>query len=211
MDRGAHGTGWTNRLRYRWNPVPWANPKGHLARSAAAGTARLRSADQLLATAAEVCAGGGGGCHPKAPGPRSLTPFITAGAAAEQAAFGRDDAAHLAAAVRHSPGLCGTRPRWPQRCRAAPRRSRRCTVSPDPASPVRSGSIATPAASTSRPWPPQPDSNSRHPRELTQARPGAQDQDPALETMSSASGPSKLAMSLIVLSGTSAALRAAMR
>ena len=83
--------------------------------------ARLRSADQLHATAAEVCAGGGGGCHPKAPGPRSLTPPITAGAAAEQAAFGRDDAAHLPAAVRHSPGLCGTRPRWPQRCGAAPR------------------------------------------------------------------------------------------
>jgi hypothetical protein len=83
------GDGQTNRLRYRWNRVRWANPNGHLARSAAAGTARLRSADQLLATAAEVCARGGGGCHPKAPGLRSLTPFITAGAAAEQAAFGR--------------------------------------------------------------------------------------------------------------------------
>ena len=38
--------------------------------------ARLRSADQLLATAAEVCAGGGGGCHPKAPAGPALTDSI---------------------------------------------------------------------------------------------------------------------------------------
>src|SRR4029077_20549013 len=92
------GDGRTNRLRYRWNRLRWANPNGHLPRSGT-GDPSPRSA-RSAAPAAEVCAGGGGGCHPKAPGPRSLTPSIVAGAAAEQAAFGRDDAAHLPAAVR---------------------------------------------------------------------------------------------------------------
>ena len=41
--------------------------------------------------------------------------------------------------------------------------------------------------------------------------PGGQDYDSALETISSASGPIKPVMWLIVLSGTSAALSAAIR
>jgi len=42
------GDGRTNRLRYRWNRVRWANPDGHLARTEPPGPPRRARPDQPL-------------------------------------------------------------------------------------------------------------------------------------------------------------------